>query len=233
VADAPEPIRLGFRLVQLFAEGVLRGLYGVKVMGAENVPPTGRFILAVNHRSNLDPPLLGSLTPREVHFFAKEELFRRQPLAGFISYLNAFPVRRGGFDRASLIKCVEILKRDRALIMFPEGTRAPRDGFLRAKIGLGWVACLAQAPVLPVYVHGTATAKPRLTGRPSLYVIYGHLIPFAELRVPQLSGKALYQQVSDTVLERIRELSLQTPRGLVTQPGPVYERDIIEDERLR
>ena len=82
--------------------------------------------------------------PREVHFFAKEELFRKPVFARLIRYLNAFPVRRGQFDRESLAVCLDVLKNDGALIFFPEGTRAPADGFLKAKLGLGWVVCLSE-----------------------------------------------------------------------------------------
>jgi len=199
----------------------------------DNIPRTGTVIIASNHRSNWDPPLLGSMIPREVHFFAKEELFRTGWLGRLISYLNAFPVRRGQFDRESLSKCLDILKHNGALLFFPEGTRAPGDGFLRAKLGIGWVICLSNAPVIPVYIHGSQQDRPCLLGRPRITVVFGKPLLATELMNPDLHGKELYQHVSDRVLESIRELSLSTPFGRVKSKGPVYERTVIEDERLR
>lgn len=201
--------------------------------GLENVPRTGKVIFASNHRSDFDPPILGGFIPREVHFFAKEELFRNPLLGRFIRYLNAFPVRRGQFDRESLSKCLDVLKADGGLIFFPEGTRAPADGFLKAKLGLGWVVCLSDAPVVPVYIHGSTEMKPRFTRRPVMSLVFGTPVSPSELKSGELRGKDLYQQVSDRVLEILRDLSLATPGGKVTAKGPVYERTILKNERLR
>jgi len=203
------------------------------VRGLENIPRTGKVIFASNHRSDFDPPILGGFIPREVHFFAKEELFRNLLFGRFISYLNAFPVRRGQFDRESLSKCLEILKHDGALIFFPEGTRAPSDGFLKAKLGLGWVVCLSDSPVVPVYIHNSTEMHPRLTQRPVMSVTFGPSIQPEQIKNANLRGRELYQNVSARVLDIIRELSLQSPGGKVLIKGQVYERDIIRDQRLR
>jgi 1-acyl-sn-glycerol-3-phosphate acyltransferase len=227
-------MRGGYGFVSWLSRTYFRLMYGLVVHGRENLPLTGRVVLASNHRANFDPPILGGVVPREVHFFAKEELFRKPLLARLIRYLNAFPVRRGQFDRESLAACLNILKNDGALIFFPEGTRAPADGFLKAKLGLGWVVCLSDAPVVPVYIHGSATAhKPRLWGRPGIHVVFGQPIPARALQAAELRGKDQYQHVSDEVLERIREWSVTIPGGLVPVKGSVYDRTIIDNERLR
>jgi 1-acyl-sn-glycerol-3-phosphate acyltransferase len=226
-------MRFGYAFVHYLAQGLLRFLFGMKIRGLENIPRTGKFILASNHRSNFDPPILGSFGPREVHFFAKSELFENRLLGGFIRYLNAFPVHRGQFDRTSLSTCLQILAGEHALVFFPEGTRAPADGFLKAKLGLGWVACLSGAPILPVYIHGSATAKVRFRLRPQISVTIGKPVSVAELGSPEVRGKELYQLVSDRALELIRDLSLQEPLGRVTEKGAIYDRDTIENERLR
>jgi 1-acyl-sn-glycerol-3-phosphate acyltransferase len=226
-------MRTGYRLVAWAARSFFRVAFGLVVKGSENVPRIGPVVLAANHRSDFDPPLLGGVIPREVHFFAKEELFRSAPLRRLISYLNAFPVRRGQVDRKALRVCLDVLKNGRALLMFPEGTRAPSDGFLRAKLGIGWVISLSGAPVLPVYVHGSTERWPRWRGRPGIRVVFGPTIPASDLRAENLSGKELYQHVADAVLEHIRALSLTTPGGCVVSRGTLYERDVIEDTRLR
>jgi 1-acyl-sn-glycerol-3-phosphate acyltransferase len=226
-------MRAGYAVVSWISRTCFRLLYGVAIQGRGNIPRHGKVVFASNHRSDFDPPILGGFIPREMHFFAKEELFRNRFLGKFIRYLNAFPVRRGQFDREALTTCLEVLKMDGALIFFPEGTRAPSDGFLKAKLGLGWVVCLSDAPVVPVYIHGSKTSQPRLTHRPAMSVVFGKPIRPEELKSEDLHGKELYQHVSDAVLEIIRDLSLTTPGGKVEQRGPVYDRDIIKDERLR
>jgi 1-acyl-sn-glycerol-3-phosphate acyltransferase len=168
-----------------------------------------------------------------LHYFAKEELFRSRWLGGFIRYLNAFPVRRGQFDRTSLAACLRVLKNEGCLLFFPEGTRAPADGFLKAKMGVGWVASLSGAQIIPAYVHGSTISRVAWRGRPRIRIIYGAAVPLADLRVEGLAGKELYESVSDQILERIRELSLRLPGAIVETKGPVYERTIIDEERLR
>jgi 1-acyl-sn-glycerol-3-phosphate acyltransferase len=226
-------MRAGYAFVSWLSRTAFRILYGVRLRGMENIPRKGKVIFASNHRSDLDPPILGGFLPREVHFFAKEELFRNPLFGRFISYLNAFPVKRGGFDRESLGKCLNVLKNDDALIFFPEGTRAPADGFLKPKLGLGWVVSLSDAPVVPIYVHGTADTKPKWSRRPMMSVTMGKAVSPDDLKDPGLRGKELYQSISDRVVDVIRDLSLQEPAGKVPTKGPLYERDIIKDERLR
>ena len=226
-------MRFGYAATRATAQFLFHFGYGLEIHGIESIPRAGAVIIASNHRSTLDPPLLGSIIRREVHFFAKEELFSNPFTGAYLRYLNAFPVRRGRFDRTSLKYCLDLLAKDQALVFFPEGTRAPKSGFLRAKIGLGWVVGLSHAPVLPAYIHGSAEAKPRLRNRPNLSIVFGKPIPASELIPPDLRGHELYQTISDAVLERIRDLSLTTPNRRVKSRGILYDRDIIEEERLR
>jgi 1-acyl-sn-glycerol-3-phosphate acyltransferase len=226
-------MRFGYAAVRWLAATVFRVAYGVEVCGIENVPQHGAVILAINHRSNLDPPLLGGFSPREVHFFAKAELFRNPVLGRIIRYLNAFPVRRGQFDRKSLGHSVDVLKHGQTLVFFPEGTRAPADGFLKAKLGLGWVVHLSGADIVPVYIHGSATAHLKLRGRPQINILFGRPIPANSFNNAGQHGKELFQSISDQILEAIRQLSLNTPRKRVREKGPIYDRSVIPDEHLR
>lgn len=226
-------MRFGYWLVKTTSLTFFRLFYGLKVAGLKNIPCTGKVIIASNHRSDFDPPLLGGIVPREVHFFAKEELFQSRWLGPLIRYLNAFPVRRGQLDREALTTCQSVLRQNGALIFFPEGTRAPSDGFLKAKLGIGWIIALTDAPVVPVYIHGSHEKKPSLRKRPRIIVTFGELITIDELKSPDVRGKELYQAIADRVLEHIRDTSLRAFDGRIREKGPIYERDIIEEERLR
>jgi 1-acyl-sn-glycerol-3-phosphate acyltransferase len=226
-------MRFGYWLVKTTSFTFFRLFYGLKVVGLANIPRSGKVIIASNHRSDFDPPLLGGTVPREVHFFAKEELFRSRWLGPLIRYLNAFPVRRGQLDREALTTCVNVLRENGALIFFPEGTRAPGDGFLKAKLGIGWIIALTDAPVIPVYIHNSHNKAPSFSGRPRIIMTFGELVAAEELKSPDVRGKELYQAIADRVLERIRDTSLRTFGGRVREKGPVYDRDIVAEERLR
>ena len=98
---------------------------------------------------------------------------------------------------------------------------------------MGWVVTLTQAAVVPIYIHGSRERGPQWRDRPGVTVVVGKPIPSESLIPPGLRGRELYQAISDRILEAIRELSLSTPYGRVTEKAPIRERDTISDERLR
>lgn len=124
------------------------------VSGLENVPRTGGLIVAPNHRSYADPPLVGVAVPREVHFLAKKELFSFRPFGWFIRNLNAHPLNRAG-DIAAFREAARILKGGGALIIFPEGHRMKTDELGPPKAGIGMLAATTASPILPVYIENS------------------------------------------------------------------------------
>ena len=120
--------------------------------GATNVPANGGCILASNHNRGPDIVVLGYASPRQIHFMAKEELFRNKFIARWIGALGAFPVKRGQKDSDALERAVEVIQRGNVLGMYPEGTRS-RDGKLqRGRSGVARIALAAKAPIVPVVV---------------------------------------------------------------------------------
>jgi 1-acyl-sn-glycerol-3-phosphate acyltransferase len=226
-------MRFGYALCRALAHLLLWLVFGLRVRGNRNISPEGKLLIASNHRSNLDPLVLGAAMPREVHYFAKKELFKNRPFAALIRYLNAFPVTRSGFDRQALKQAVKVLHREQALVIFPEGTRAPAGGFLQAKTGIGWIATLSGAPIIPVYVHGTDHLWRAILRHPRIAVVIGEPLSLAELVPASLQGKQRHQRIADEILERIRTLSLETPGHLVKQKGPIFKRDVIPEPHLR
>jgi 1-acyl-sn-glycerol-3-phosphate acyltransferase len=134
-------------------------------IGREHVPD-GAVILASNHRSFLDPFVVGICLNRPVYFVAKKELFDRRIAGWFLNCLGAFPIRRGESDEESVETAKQILARGDALVIFPEGTRMREGSLGGAKRGVGRLALESGAPVVPVAVHGTERARRRWIVRP-------------------------------------------------------------------
>ena len=136
-------------------------LFDVRLRGAENVPASGGLVVASNHVSYLDPPILGSHFPRPVHFMAKRELFSVPVLGPIIAALQAFPVNRDQGDLGAIRHALRVLKDGGVVGIFPEGRRN-RDGEAQARGGAVLLAATAHCPVVPVALVGTAVAAKRL-----------------------------------------------------------------------
>jgi 1-acyl-sn-glycerol-3-phosphate acyltransferase len=124
-------------------------------IGREHLPRSGPLLLAANHRSFLDPFVIGTLVRRPVYYMAKRELFERRWQAWILNALGAFPVDRGAGDREAMATAKAILQRGDCVVIFPEGTRT-RPGPLGAPHrGVGRLALETGAHVAPIAVIGT------------------------------------------------------------------------------
>ncbi len=133
----------------------LRFICRWQVKGQDNLPSGGPVIVYANHISYLDPIIIGVALRRPVRFMAKEELFRIPVLNWIIGWLDAFPVRRGGFDRAALKAAIKILNNGQVLGIFPEGKRS-KDGKLNPFLGgAALLALKTGAPLLPVAIKNS------------------------------------------------------------------------------
>ena len=132
-------------------------LWRTRVYGSENVPPAGALIIACNHVSYLDPPILGSFCPRRISYMAKKELFDVPLLGAVIRGLGAYDVDRQGSPTAAIKRSLRVLEAGGAVGIFPEGTRN-RSGEVQPQTGVALLAALAQAPVVPACVYGTDRA---------------------------------------------------------------------------
>ncbi len=150
-------------IVYWLARAVLQPFFHVyfrmKRIGMEHIPADGPLIIAANHRSFMDPWVIGMMLRRPVYYVAKTELFHHRIPAWFLSSLGAFPVDRGGGDRDAMDAARRILERGDVVVIFPEGTRT-RPGALGApKRGVGRLALETGAPVVPIALIGTEAVR--------------------------------------------------------------------------
>ena len=182
-----------------------RFVFRVKVSGLQNVPASGGFILASNHISYFDPPLLGSCLKRDMYFFAKEELFNRKLFGAVLRQVNSLPVKRGIFDRRALETAINIVRNGNGLVFFPEGTRSKNGQLMSPKIGVGVIARQAVCPIIPAFISGADTLKKSLTDRRKLFVKFGEPLTVEWIKsFPAV--KDSYREIALTVMSRIADL---------------------------
>jgi 1-acyl-sn-glycerol-3-phosphate acyltransferase len=133
---------------------VTRILYRITIVGLDNVPDKGGAVIVANHRSLMDPPLLGSVLERPVRFMAKVELFKYSALAWLLRRLKAFPVNRLGVDRTAVKEAIATVSSGQLLGIFPEGSRSKDGQLQQGHAGAALVAIKTGVPVVPVGILG-------------------------------------------------------------------------------
>jgi len=189
----PNQINFVYWFVRAGVYWFFKIIWRLKINNRKGVPRTGPLIVAVNHRSAADPPLIGITVPRVVHFMAKEELFRFAPFAWLLGKLHARPLNRSG-DISALKSALQILEEKGAMIVFPEGTRSKTDEFRKPKMGVGLLAKKTGAPILPTYIHNSGA----LGKFKRLSVTYGTVMDASKLD--------RYEDVAEAVMAEIGKL---------------------------
>lgn len=135
-------------------ESVLRWYFHLTVRGAEHLPSSGPVVLAANHESMWDIPLLVAASPRPIVFMAEEGVFGTRTASWFFTRLGSFPVRRGAGDLQAIRAALSVVRTHRVLGIYPEGTRRP-GALLPFRPGAAWLALASGAPMVPAGITGT------------------------------------------------------------------------------
>ncbi|GAA5199547.1 MULTISPECIES: lysophospholipid acyltransferase family protein [Arthrobacter] len=206
-----------FDVIRWTTRGLISSTCRPTVIGLENVPKEGPFIVAPNHLSFLDSVIVQALMPRPVGFFAKAEYFTTKGFKGramkaFFQAVGSIPVERG--EQAASVQALktllDILENGRGIGIYPEGTRS-RDGLLyRGRTGVGWLALTTGAPVVPVGLIGTDKLQPvdRNTVRPQHFTMKVGEPLYFEKTGPDHSLPAR-REVTDKIMDAIAVLSGQ------------------------
>lgn len=161
LAGASFPSRVFYSAVRGLLALLCRVVTRYEVIGGENIPVTGAFVLAPIHRSNIDTPLAAALTRRRLRFMGKDSLWRNGAAGWVFSALGGFPVSRGTADREALKRCVAVLERGEPLVLFPEGTRQSGPVVMPLFDGAAYVAVKAGVPIIPVGIGGSEGVMPK------------------------------------------------------------------------
>ena len=195
------------------ARVIARTCFSLEVRGRENLEPLrGRgLLLAANHESYLDPPLVSMATPWPIHFLARKTLLQWPILGPIFPRLNVIPIDQERPDMAALKAVIRLVRAGQTTIVFPEGSRT-LDGQLQpAQPGLGLIIAKTLAPVVPMRIFGAFAAMPRggerIRARP-IRVRVGPPVFFSAETLAQMGGEGrdLYQRLSERVMGAIAAL---------------------------
>jgi 1-acyl-sn-glycerol-3-phosphate acyltransferase len=194
--------KISHRAVRLFSPLFFR----LTIVDASHVPKEGGVIVAANHNSYFDIPLLGGALDRQADYLAKRELFENGWVGSLLRSLGGIPIRRGEMDRTALGEVEARLRAGRLLVLYPEGTRS-RDGRLGpARPGIGRAIVQSGVPVVPVFIRGTSRIRPFC----SVTITFGKPLDFGPLPgKEEVPPKMLYATLARSVMIEIERLGKQ------------------------
>lgn len=176
----------------------LKVFFNLEVLGQEIFPSQGAFILASNHPSHFDPPLLAGVVKRRISFLAKEELFCNRIARVFFQELGAIPVKRHASDFKAMRQALAVLKK-KPLLIFPQGlVGAPWD---QANAGVGFLAKKSGVPLIVARIDGSEQIFPitsSLGKRKTIKVIFD--------RMEDIDSCATNQAIATQVMAKIKSL---------------------------
>ncbi len=175
-----------YRFLRLLVHGINRLLFRTTVEGADQVPAEGPVIIAPVHRSFIDFFVASEVTPRKLHYMAKDSLWRNRQLARILPAVGAFPVHRESADRESLRRAQQVLEAGEVLILFPEGERRSGPVVEDLHEGVAFLAARTGATVVPVGIGGSASVMPKGKRIPRPRHI--HLVVGTPIAPPERSG---------------------------------------------
>jgi len=188
---------------------LLKIFWRMEIIGIENLPESGGLIIASNHVSYLDPAVLVASLNRKIYFITKKEVFKNTFISFILKNLNAFSVDRENVDILAFKKAINILREEKVLGIFPEGTRSSNGELQELKLGAIKIAMKTGVPILPVGIIGTHKIYPRGIKFP---ILFKHKI-IVKYGAPQYLNKLklknkIYQKEELNLLgKKIKELS--------------------------
>lgn len=174
-------------------------VHRLQVIGAEDFPKENGILLCSNHVHNLDPPLLGSACPRNVHFMAKAELYHVPVLKSLLPRIHAFPVKRGSGDRQALRSGLKLLEGGEVMGLFPEGTRSKNDQLGEGLSGAGYFALRSTADIVPCAIIGSYIPFKKMK------IVFGAAIDFSDLREQKTPLKVASTRIMNAIKALIDE----------------------------
>lgn len=185
--------------VRAIAFVIFNVIFRINVKGKDHIPQEGKLVICSNHKSNWDPLILSVVIKRKISWMGKKELFENVFLKHFLTWLGVFPIDREVTDLSAVKTALRVLKADKALGMFPEGTRVKEFNPKNAKAGVALLAMKSKAPILPVYIEGSYKMFSEIK------VVIGEPLEYHKENSGKLSTEE-YSNISQDILAKIYTL---------------------------
>ena len=213
-----------FKISRPVTKAVFRGIFHVlgrvKVIGQENIPYGKPYVVAMNHVSIFDPPLIGAFWPEQLEIIGAADVFDKPGQGQVLKIYGVIPVHRGDYDRALLTKIIHIIKSGYPLLIAPEGGRSHVPAMRRAKSGVAYIVEQMAVPVVPVGLVGTTEdfwQRAKRGERPPLEMRIGKPITLPEITVKGNERHEARQQNADLVMRHLAGLLPEEYRGVYAE----------------
>lgn len=196
---------LGYSL----SKAIAKTFFDYRVIGAANMIEEGPCLIASNHCSFFDPPLVGVACKRAIHYLARKSLLDWPVMGPLMPEWNVIPVDPKNADRSALMGIIRVVRAGGAALVFPEGTRSPDGRLQDARPGLGMIVAKTGAPVVPVRIHGSYEVYNRnskLPKRGAISVQVGQPLTFDMQALGKRDPRESYQEISEAVMKAIAAL---------------------------
>lgn len=217
----PYSIPFHIKLNRIYLRFGIRTLFHilgrVKVSGRENIPFGKPYVIAMNHISIFDPPLVVTFWPEQPEVIGAADVFEKKGQGPLLSMYGVIPVHRGDYDRILLEKVLAILKAGRPLLIAPEGGRSHEPAMRRAMPGIGYIVEHAQVPVVPVGLVGTTDdfwQRAKRGEKPNLEMRIGKPIHFPAMIQKGAQRREARQHNADLVMRHIAGLLPEEYHGV-------------------
>ncbi|SJZ34102.1 lysophospholipid acyltransferase family protein [Garciella nitratireducens] len=188
-----------YSIVKSILKPILKIFYRVEVRGKEHFPEKTGYIICSNHTHNLDPLVVACFMDFPIYYMAKKELFQNKLISYFLKKFKAFPVDRQKPDIAAIKTAIKVLKNNKVLGIFPEGTRVKSGEVSRAEPGIAMIAIKAKVKIIPIGISGGYKLGRKVLlncGQPiSLEKYYGKKLSIKE-----------YKEISQNIMKEIKKL---------------------------
>lgn len=204
----PQSMNLIYNISYTLSRWLATVFFSYRVHGRHHIPEEGGVILAANHTSFFDPPLVGVASHRAVCYLARKTLLEWPILGPIFPSLNVIPVDRDGNDRSALKSIIRKLGEGEGVVLFPEGTRSKDGNLQKSQPGIGLIVAKSLVPVVPVRVFGAYEAFPKGAKKiqsSCIDVCFGAPLYFTKEECSEAT-REMYQKISDQVMVAISRI---------------------------